>query len=91
MIDMSLESGQVGMQTKVAIITGAGSGIGRACALRFSRAGCLVVVSDLNEKGAMDINLASVRWSLGVKFGLEFIRIGSRERARITKLVKTST
>ncbi len=44
-----------------------------------------------DEKDPMDINLASVRWSLGGKFGLEFVRIGSRERARITKLVKTST
>jgi len=38
-------------QHKVAIITGAGSGIGRACALRFAEAGAGVVISDIrNEK-----------------------------------------
>ena len=39
---------------EVAIVTGAGSGIGRACALRFAQAGCAVVVADLNEEGALD-------------------------------------
>ena len=39
---------------EVAIVTGAGSGIGRACALRFAQAGCAVVVADLNEDGALD-------------------------------------
>lgn len=38
---------------KVAIVTGAGSGIGRACALRFFRAGYAVMASDLNEDSAL--------------------------------------
>jgi NAD(P)-dependent dehydrogenase (short-subunit alcohol dehydrogenase family) len=37
---------------KVAIVTGAGSGIGRAAALRFSREGADVVCADLNRDGA---------------------------------------
>lgn len=37
---------------KVALITGAGSGIGRAQALRFAGEGCAVVVSDLNPEAA---------------------------------------
>jgi meso-butanediol dehydrogenase / (S,S)-butanediol dehydrogenase / diacetyl reductase len=37
---------------RVAIITGAGSGIGRAIALRFARAGARVVAADLNLGGA---------------------------------------
>jgi short-subunit dehydrogenase len=36
------------MKNKVALITGAGSGIGRATALTFARAGFCVVVSDLS-------------------------------------------
>ena len=37
---------------RVAIITGAGSGIGRAIALRFARAGASVVAADLNLEAA---------------------------------------
>ena len=38
------------LQDKVAIITGSGSGIGKAAALLFAREGAKVVVSDINEK-----------------------------------------
>src|SRR5437867_11394595 len=36
---------------KVAFVTGAGSGIGRATALAFARAGASVVVADIAEQG----------------------------------------
>jgi NAD(P)-dependent dehydrogenase (short-subunit alcohol dehydrogenase family) len=39
------------LENKVAIITGASSGIGEAIALTFGLAGARVVVSDINEKG----------------------------------------
>jgi NAD(P)-dependent dehydrogenase (short-subunit alcohol dehydrogenase family) len=39
---------------KVAVITGAGSGIGRALALEVARHGCAVAVCDLDETGAKD-------------------------------------
>lgn len=39
---------------KVAIITGAGSGIGKAMALLFAQQGAHVMVLDLNEKGGSD-------------------------------------
>lgn len=42
------------LTNKVAIVTGAGSGIGRAIALALSREGAQVVISDINEKGGME-------------------------------------
>jgi 3-oxoacyl-[acyl-carrier protein] reductase len=36
----------------VALITGAASGIGRSCALRFSEQGALVMVADMNGERA---------------------------------------
>ena len=39
---------------KVALITGAASGIGLACAERLARDGCTVVIADVNEKAGQD-------------------------------------
>lgn len=43
------------LENKVAIVTGAGSGIGREVALLYASEGAKVVVSDINEKGGMDV------------------------------------
>ena len=40
------------LKDKVAVVTGAASGIGRAGALEFARAGARVVVADVNGEGA---------------------------------------
>lgn len=40
---------------QVAVVTGGGSGIGRAVALRFAREGCRVTVADLNEESAAQV------------------------------------
>src|SRR5574340_1423649 len=41
------------MQGKVALITGAGSGIGRTAAMTFAREGASVVVSDIDDAGGL--------------------------------------
>jgi NAD(P)-dependent dehydrogenase (short-subunit alcohol dehydrogenase family) len=49
----------VGLEGKVAVVTGAGSGIGRACAVAFGAAGAAVVANDLVPDG-LDTTLAEV-------------------------------
>lgn len=39
------------LQNKVAVVTGAGSGIGRALAVKLAYKGCRLALSDVNEKG----------------------------------------
>ena len=39
------------LEKKVAVITGAASGIGRATAIRFAGEGASVVIADLNKEG----------------------------------------
>ena len=47
-----------GMRGKVALVTGAGGGIGRAAALAFARSGAAVLVSDVNDAaGAETVSL----------------------------------
>ncbi|MEL7667103.1 MAG: SDR family NAD(P)-dependent oxidoreductase, partial [Actinomycetota bacterium] len=43
-----------GFEGKVALITGAGSGIGREAALGFARGGAKIVVSDVDEAGGAE-------------------------------------
>ena len=41
------------LQDKVAVITGAASGIGKEIAITFAREGAKVVIADLNQKAVM--------------------------------------
>ncbi|GAA4822545.1 SDR family NAD(P)-dependent oxidoreductase [Tomitella cavernea] len=49
---MSESNGTAGNSTDIAVVTGAGSGIGRAIALRLAAGGTRVVAADLDEAGA---------------------------------------
>ncbi|SNQ59655.1 3-oxoacyl-ACP reductase FabG [Candidatus Methanoperedens nitratireducens] len=42
------------LENKIAVITGAGSGIGRETALLFAKEGAKVVVADISERGGME-------------------------------------
>src|SRR5213596_1669296 len=43
------------LQNHIAVVTGAGSGIGRAIASGYAREGARVVLLDVNEKAAADV------------------------------------
>jgi len=45
------------LEKKVALITGAAGGIGRACALRFAKEGAELVLCDLNEQGLISVEM----------------------------------
>jgi len=67
----------------VTVITGGGSGIGRAVALEMARAGASVVIADLNEEGALETE-AQVRAQGGSAIGL---RVDIAREAGVIALV----
>jgi 3-oxoacyl-[acyl-carrier protein] reductase len=60
------------LRDKIALITGAGNGIGRATALRFAKEGAMLVISDLDETG-----LAETRQQIASEGGDVIAVVGS--------------
>jgi NAD(P)-dependent dehydrogenase (short-subunit alcohol dehydrogenase family) len=50
---------------KIAAITGAGSGIGRALAVQLAKEGCSVAISDVNEEGLNDTSEMIAKYNVG--------------------------
>jgi NAD(P)-dependent dehydrogenase (short-subunit alcohol dehydrogenase family) len=68
---------------KVALVTGAGSGIGRASALAFAREGARVVVSDINPEGGAE----TVRAIEAVKGQARFVAADVSNEAQVEALM----
>lgn len=78
---------EINMNSKVAIVTGSASGLGKAIALRFAQAGADVVVADLNIENAL--KTAEEIKSMGRK-SIAF-PIDTRDSESFTKLIETTT
>jgi NAD(P)-dependent dehydrogenase (short-subunit alcohol dehydrogenase family) len=65
---------------RVAVVTGAASGIGRATALELAKEGCELAIADLNEVG-LEETAAAAR-ALGRKVSVHKVDVSDRERMR---------
>ena len=74
------------LQDKVAIITGAGSGIGREAALIFAREGARVVVAEVNDP-AGEATVAAIQGSGGDAF---YVHTDVSKAASVENMVRTT-
>lgn len=72
------------LKNKVAIITGAGSGIGRASALAFAREGAKVAVADWEESGGME-TVKQIKKQKGQAF---FIKVDVSRSSDVKKMAE---
>ncbi len=66
------------LESKVVAITGAGSGIGRALAMRLAQEGCRLALSDINEKGLEET--ARMAGGLSASISTHLVDTGNREQ-----------
>ncbi|MEK5103422.1 glucose 1-dehydrogenase [Cytobacillus sp. FSL M8-0252] len=74
------------LQNKVAIITGAASGMGKAEALRFASEGAKVIVADLNMEGAEAV-VTEIKENNGEALA---VKVNVTEQADLENMVKTA-
>lgn len=74
------------LQNKVAIITGAASGMGKAEALRFASEGAKVIVGDLNMEGAEAV-VAEIKENNGEALA---VKVNVTEQADLENMVKAA-
>lgn len=74
------------LQDKVAIITGAASGMGKAEALRFASEGAKVIVADLNMEGAEAV-VAEIKENNGEALA---VKVNVTEQADLENMVKAA-
>ena len=74
----------VKLKGRIAIVTGAASGIGRACAIAFAHEGACVTVADVNERGATD-TVSAIQSQGGDAF---FARVDVAREAEVASMVQ---
>lgn len=80
-----MESGQQLVQRRVVMVTGAGSGIGRACSLAFAKDGATVVVVDQDEMHGIQ----TARMVETVGGSAHFIRCDIAEPSQVQHMIET--
>ncbi|WP_307828448.1 3-oxoacyl-ACP reductase [Antrihabitans sp. YC2-6] len=78
----------VRLDGKVAIVTGAGSGLGRSEAIALARAGAAVVVNDLSENDNVTATMDEIR---GIGVACEFVAGDVGERSTADGLLEAAT
>ena len=68
------------LKDRVAVVTGAASGIGRATSIELARNGCVLAISDVNENGLAET--ADAIRALGARVCTHKVNVGDKERMR---------